>query len=49
LPTPPHRRRILVKIDVAVTGLNVRYMVTNRRGRAADLIAWYDDRGMAEN
>lgn len=45
----PHRRRILVKIDVTVTGLNVRYMVTNRRGRAADLIAWYDDRGASEN
>lgn len=45
----PHRRRILVKIDVTVTGLNVRYMVTNRRGRAADLIAWYDDRGTSEN
>jgi hypothetical protein len=45
----PHRRRILVKIDVTVAGLNVRYMVTNRRGRAADLIAWYDDRGTSEN
>ncbi len=45
----PHRRRILVKIDVTLTGLNVRYMVTNRRGRAADLIAWYDDRGASEN
>ena len=30
-------------------GLNVRFMVTNRRGRAADLIAWYDDRGTSEN
>jgi hypothetical protein len=24
-------------------------MVTNRRGRAADLITWYDDRGTSEN
>jgi len=24
-------------------------MVTNRRGRAADLVAWYDDRGASEN
>ena len=24
-------------------------MVTNRRGRAADLIDWYDDRGTSEN
>ena len=42
-------RRILVKIDVTAAGLNVRFMVTNRRGRAADLIAWYDDRGTSEN
>lgn len=45
----PHQRRILVKIDVTAQGLNVRFMVTNRRGRAADLTAWYDDRGTAEN
>ena len=45
----PHRRRILVKIDVTAQGLNVRFMVTNRRGRAADLVAWYDDRGTSEN
>ena len=45
----PHHRRILVKIDITATGLNVRYMVTNRRGRAADLVAWYDDRGTSEN
>ena len=45
----PRRRRILVKVDVTAQGLNVRFMVTNRRGRAADLIAWYDDRGTAEN
>jgi hypothetical protein len=45
----PRRRRILVKIDVTAQGLNLRFMVTNRRGRAADLIAWYDDRGTSEN
>jgi hypothetical protein len=45
----PHQRRILVKVDVTAAGLNVRFMVTNRRGRAADLIAWYDDRGTSEN
>jgi hypothetical protein len=47
--TWPRRRRILVKIDVTAQGLNLRFMVTNRRGRAADLIAWYDDRGQCEN
>lgn len=45
----PRQRRILVKIDVTAAGLNVRFMVTNRRGRAADLVAWYDDRGASEN
>jgi len=45
----PHQRRILVKIDVSAQGLNVRFMVTNRRGRAADLVDWYDDRGASEN
>jgi DDE family transposase len=45
----PHPRRILVKVDVTAQGLNVRFMVTNRRGRAGDLIAWYDDRGTSEN
>lgn len=47
--TWPHPRRILVKIDVTAQGLNVRFMVTNRRGRAADLVAWYDQRGTSEN
>jgi hypothetical protein len=45
----PHQRRILVKIDVTAQGRNVRFMVTNRRGRAVDLVAWYDDRGASEN
>jgi Transposase DDE domain group 1 len=45
----PHHRRILVKIDVTAAGLNVRFMVTNRRGRATDLVAWYDARGTSEN
>jgi hypothetical protein len=45
----PRRRRILVKIDVTAAGLNLRFMVTNRRGPAASLIDWYDDRGQAEN
>jgi hypothetical protein len=44
-----HPRRILVKIDVTAAGLNVRFMVTNRRGLAADVIASCDDRGTLEN
>jgi hypothetical protein len=43
------RRRILVKLDVTASATTVRYMVTNRRGRAADLITWYEGRGPAEN
>lgn len=45
----PRRRRILVKLDVTASGTSLRFMVTNRRGRAADLITWYEGRGAAEN
>lgn len=45
----PRQRRILVHLDVAASGTVVRYFVTNRAGRAADLIAWYAQRGEAEN
>jgi hypothetical protein len=45
----PRQRRILVKLDVTATGTSVRYLVTNRTGRAADLITWYEGRGTAEN
>ena len=45
----PRQRRILVQLDVTASGTVVRYFVTNRQGRAADLIAWYALRGEAEN
>ena len=45
----PRQRRILVKLDVTAIGTSVRYMVTNRTGRAGDLIHWYEGRGTAEN
>jgi len=45
----PHQRRILVKLEATALGVNLRFMVTNRRGRAAELIGWYDARGEAEN
>ena len=41
-------RRLLVKVEVSSLGLNVRYVVTNRAGRAGDVFAWYNDRGVAE-
>jgi hypothetical protein len=47
--TWPHRRRILVKVDVTSMGTNMRFMITNRKGSAKDLIQWYDRRGEAEN
>jgi hypothetical protein len=45
----PYARRILVHLDVSARGTVVRYYVTNRRGRAAALVAWYAQRGEAEN
>lgn len=47
--TWPRQRRILVHLEVTVRGTVTRYYVTNRTGRAADLIAWYAGRGEAEN
>jgi Transposase DDE domain group 1 len=44
-----HRRRILVKIDVTAMGTNIRFMISNRKGSAKDLVKWYDQRGEAEN
>lgn len=41
-------RRVLIKVEVSALGLNVRYVVTNRSGRAGDIFAWYNDRGVAE-
>jgi hypothetical protein len=42
-------RRILAMIEHTALGPNVRFVVTNRRGRAADVFAWYHQRGQAEN
>ena len=41
-------RRMLIKVEVSALGLNVRYVVTNRPGKAGDIFAWYNDRGVAE-
>jgi len=41
-------RRILIKVEVSALGTNVRFVVTNRPGRASDIFAWYNDRGAAE-
>lgn len=44
-----HPRRVLAMIEHTALGPNVRFVVTNRRGRAAELFAWYHARGQAEN
>jgi hypothetical protein len=45
----PHRRRVLAMVEHTAQGPNVRFVVTNRRGRAAEVFAWYHQRGQAEN
>ncbi len=42
-------RRVLAMIEYTAQGPNVRFVVTNRRGRAAAIFAWYHQRGQAEN
>jgi hypothetical protein len=39
------KRRILVKVEVTSLGTNVRFLVTNRGGRSADLFEWANQRG----
>jgi hypothetical protein len=43
------QRRIIVKIEVSALGTNVRFLITNRPGRAEEIVAWYDQRGQCEN
>ena len=45
----PRQRRILAHVTVTASGTVVRYYVTNRTGRAVDLITWYGGRGESEN
>lgn len=43
------RRRIVVKIEVGPLGTNVRFVITNRPGRAEEIYHLYDGRGECEN
>jgi hypothetical protein len=43
------KRRIVVKIEVGPVGANLRYVITNRPGTAAEIFNGYDDRGQCEN
>lgn len=42
-------RRVVAKVDYTALGKNLRFVVTNRRGRAAAIFEWYEQRGQAEN
>ena len=42
-------RRVVAKIERTREGMNLRFLVTNRRGRAEDVFGWYEQRGQAEN
>lgn len=43
------RRRIVVKIEVGPLGTNIRFVITNRPGRAEPIYNGYNDRGECEN
>jgi len=45
----PAARHVCAKIEVTALGLNVRFVVTNRSGKPAEIFAWYNARGQAEN
>lgn len=42
-------RRVLAMVEHTALGPNIRYVVTNRRGRAETIFRWYHQRGQAEN
>jgi hypothetical protein len=42
-------RRIVAKVEYTALGKNLRFVVTNRAGRAAAIFDWYEQRGQAEN
>jgi hypothetical protein len=44
-----HQRRICYKAEHTAVGTNLRFLVTNCTGRAAQVFAFYNDRGECEN
>jgi len=42
-------RRIVAKVEYTALGKNLRFVVTNRAGRAESIFGWYEQRGQAEN
>jgi len=45
----PRQRRICYKAEHSAAGTNLRFVVTNRAGRASQVFAFYNDRGECEN
>jgi len=43
------QRRICYKAEHTATGTNLRFLITNRSGRASEVFAFYNDRGECEN
>ena len=44
-----HQRRICYKAEHTAVGTNLRFVITNCSGRAAQVFAFYNDRGECEN
>lgn len=44
-----HQRRICYKAEHTAVGTNLRFLITNCSGRAAEVFAFYNDRGECEN
>jgi len=44
-----HQRRICYKAEHTAAGTNLRFLVTNLKGRSASVFAFYNDRGECEN
>ena len=45
----PRQRRICYKAEHTAVGTNLRFVITNGPGRAAQVFAFYNDRGECEN
>jgi hypothetical protein len=41
--------RIVAKVEYTALGKNLRFVVTNRLGKAKEIFDWYEQRGQAEN
>jgi hypothetical protein len=44
-----HRRRICYKSEQTGSGTNLRFLVTNQKGRSRAIFSFYNDRGECEN